>query len=79
MEYGIPMLMDAFISPIVIVFPDGTQRMFPDGKAASVLKFRKPYLVKSIQADNNKIVVTLEENLKYNSPEYSGMDDPTFF
>lgn len=62
MGYKLNYMIRLIDSPVVMIFPDGSSKGFADGEEAIVKSFDKRYDVRSIKANENKVVIELVEN-----------------
>ena len=69
-------------SPVVVRFPNGSDDMpFVNGTALADASFDKNYLIESLTAKENSIVMTLRENDQVNVVNWIGEEavEPSFF
>lgn len=78
MTYTLPSGIEKIVSPVVLVFSDGTRREYEDGKTAVADVFDKAYQVKRIQAIEGNVEIVLKER---QSPElyWIGEEALSFF
>ena len=62
MGYKLNYMIRLIDSPVVMIFPDGNSREFTGGKEAIEETFDKRYDIRSIKANENKVVIELVEN-----------------
>ena len=65
-------------SPVILVV-DGEERSYPDGEAVVALEFDKRYVVDSIRARDNAVVVMLKINDRVNDITWIGEEAVSFF
>ena len=63
MTYKLPPALGKILSPVVLVFPDGTRRDYKDGKAAAEAIFDQKYSIDSLKAFDNIILIQLKKQV----------------
>ena len=64
-------------APVVLVI-DGEERQFSRGEELTRLEFEKYYVVNSISARGNKVVITLKENDRIFNINWVGEEEVSF-
>lgn len=67
------------IKAAVILVVDGEEHSYPDGDSLTELVFDKRYVIDSISARDNAVVVTLKENDRVNDITWIGEEAVSFF
>ena len=62
MEYKLNYMIRLIDSPIMLFFPDGSSKEYADGEEVIKETFDKRYDVRTIKANENKVVIELFEN-----------------
>nr|WP_297703733.1 hypothetical protein [uncultured Butyrivibrio sp.] len=60
MTYKLNHELGKIVSPIELLFPDGSSREYANGAEALAEEFDERYVISSISAKENKIVISLE-------------------
>lgn len=78
MTYKLNPVIRKIISPIVLIFPDGTKQQYEGGKAAADAVFGHKYVISTMHAVNDFIELKLVEQ---EAPimNWSGEEPSTFF
>ncbi len=80
MTYKLNPELKKICAPIIVRFVDGSADMtFPDGEALTVAKFSKNYLIDSLTAEKNTIVLTLRENDRVSVVNWIGEEAVSYF
>ena len=66
------------LSPLVLVFPDGTRQQYPDGHSAVAVVFDHKYVISTMHAVNDFIELKLVEQ-EAPKMNWSGEEPSTFF
>ena len=61
MTYKLNPRLEKIISPIVLIFPDGSKREYASGSAVAEAVFDRKYNIFSLCARESKVEITLEE------------------
>ena len=61
MTYKLNPEIRKIISPIVMIFPDGTKQQYESGKAAAYTVFDHKYVISTLRAKNDDIELELVE------------------
>lgn len=79
MKYKLQDFIRKISSPVVLII-DGKERFsFDDGEQAYRLEYDLYYIVNDIQAQTDKIYITLIENKHINDTNWCGEEQATFF
>lgn len=78
MTYKLNPEIRKIISPIVMIFPDGTKQQYESGKAAADAVFDHKYLISTVRAVDNIIELKLVEQEAPNM-NWSGEATTSFF
>lgn len=65
-------------SPVILVLGE-TETTYPNGAALAELAFDTHYIIESVAARNNQVVVTLQPNAKMNDVNWIGEEQASFF
>ncbi len=60
MTYKLEPSLEKIISPVILLFPDGIRKEYPDGESVRKQVFNVKYLVDSIRATGNAAEVILK-------------------
>ena len=72
MTYKLEPSLEKIVSPVILVFPDGSRKEYPDGVSVRNQIFGVKYLIDSVRAAGNAVEVVLKE-----APPLDG--DSSFF
>ena len=61
MTYKLNPAIRKIVSPVKMVFPDGSEQSFKSGLEASQAEFDKRYVIHSMSAENSTVVMYLTE------------------
>ena len=64
-------------APVILVV-EGVERMYSSGEELTRLEFKKYYVVNSISARGNKVVITLKENDRTFNINWVGEEEVSF-
>lgn len=64
-------------APVILVI-DGEERIYPDGESLTALEFDQRYVIDSIRAQGNAVVVTLKINDRVNEISWIGEEAVSF-
>lgn len=81
MTYKLNPVVGQFLSPIVLRFRDGNapNRHFQNGAQLAEETFDKNYLLESVSAQGDQIVLAIKENRKINTANWIGEEMVSFF
>ena len=78
MKYRLNPSINKIISSIILIY-DEQEVEFASGKDAADTEFDKNYIVKSLFAQDDKIVIVLKENDAVNNTNWVGEEQVSFF
>lgn len=61
MKYKLGLDIRKIVSPVIFSLPDGSEQRYLNGSAASRAVFNRRYLVSTIRALENKVIITLSD------------------
>jgi len=81
MTYKLNSVVEKIVSPILLHFGDGSKpdRLFESGAQLAEEVFDKNYLVESVSAQNDQIILTVMENKSINITNWVGEETVSFF
>lgn len=81
MTYKLNSLVRQFLSPVILHFGDGNapDRYFKSGAQLAEETFDKNYLVESVSAQKDQIILTIKENESINTTNWIGEEMVSFF
>ena len=63
-------------SPVLLIFPDGTEKRYENGREVTEAVFGRRWRVADIRAVDNTVEIRVEESL---APEINAVGEETFF
>ena len=78
MTYKLSPAIEKILSPVILVFPDGTRREYQNGKAAAEAIFDQKYSIDSLKAFDNIILIQLKKQVSPNI-RWVGEEAESFF
>lgn len=81
MTYKLNPIVGQFLSPVILRFGDGNapDRHFENGTQLAEETFDKNYLLESVGAQGDQIVLTVKENRNINTTNWIGEEMVSFF
>jgi hypothetical protein len=81
MTYKLNSIVRKFLSPVLVHFGDNSSpdRYFKNGTQLAEEVFEKNYLIESISAQNDQIILTVVENKSVNTTNWAGGETVSFF
>ncbi len=78
MTYKLCKYVEKIIAPIIVVIGNDKQE-FANGFALSEAHFSRPYIIQSISASDNRVILSLIENENINATNWVGEIQEGFF
>ena len=66
------------ISPVILVFPDGSQKEYECGSQVADAGFDHRYIIESLKAEDGVVILTLAEQ-KIQGVNWTGEEEVSFF
>lgn len=77
MTYKLNPQLRLITSPVILLF-DGEEKNYPDGESLTTLEFAKRYVIDSISARDETVIVTLRINDRVNDITWIGEEAVSF-
>ena len=78
MTYKLGKNVEKIIAPVIVVSGNDKQE-YTNGFALSEAQFSRPYVIQSINAIDNKVILSLIENEQINDTNWVGEEQAGFF
>lgn len=78
LTYRLEHIIKKISSPVIVIIGSKVLE-FPDGNAAYEQAYDKYYIISDIQAQDNKVFITLIENERCDDTTWCGEEQATFF